>query len=122
AAKAIAAQAPVPTAVIEDEADEVADIVDEEIGEAETAREAEQPQEQPAEGEAREDDSQHRGRRRRPARGREGREGGREPREGGFAHETVADQAIAHEGDDEAAPPDALAGSEGEATHRPGVE
>src|SRR5437763_10463263 len=69
AAKAIAAQAPVPTAVIEDDADEVADIVDEEIGEAETAREEEQPQEQPAEGEAREDDGQRRGRRRRRARG-----------------------------------------------------
>ena len=96
AAKAIAAQAPAAAPVVEDTTDDVDDIVDEEETE-ETEAEAEAAgEESTAEPEARDGDPRQRGRRRR--RGRGGREGGREPREVGFGHETVAEQAIAHEG------------------------
>src|SRR4029077_15607584 len=90
AAKAIAAQAPVPAAPVEeDEADVVDDFVEDEIEETETASEGEEAEEQSAEGPPREDgEGQRRGRRRR--RGRGGREG-HEPRDSGFTHETVAE-------------------------------
>src|SRR5207237_466671 len=121
AAKAIAAQAPVPAATVEEEdADAADDIVDEDIDEAETVGDGEQTEEQPAEGQARDGDGQRRGRRRR--RSRAGHEGGREPREGEFTHETVAEHAIAHEGDDEGAPAEATAGSEGRPELRAGAE
>jgi len=105
AAKALAAQVTVAPVVAEEEEDE--DFVDEEIDEAEaeteTASEGERPEEQPAETEARDGEPRERGRRRRRGRGRGPREGS--PREGGeFTHETVAEHAITHEGDDEAAP------------------
>jgi ribonuclease E len=120
AAKAIAAQAPVAP-VIEEEADDAEDIVDDDIDEVETASDDERPQEQPAEGEARDGEEPRRERGRRRRRGRGGREG-REPREGGFTHETVAEHAIVHEGDDEREPAAAVAGGEGHGEHRPGGE
>ncbi|MEA2871176.1 MAG: ribonuclease, partial [Hyphomicrobiales bacterium] len=119
AAKAIAAQAPAAAPVVEDEyEDEVDEFAEEEApeeteGEAETLEHA--PDSAPADTEARTDDAQRRGRRRRRGRGgrdggrepreggREPREGGREPREGAFSHEIVAEHAIAHEGNGEAA-------------------
>src|SRR6185436_12512767 len=117
AAKAIAAQAPVPAASAEeDETDVVDDFVEEEVEEAEAASEGEEAEEQSAEGPPREDgEGQRRGRRRR--RGRGGREG-REPRDSGFTHETVAEHTVAHEGDDEGEP--AVAG-EDRPEHRPGA-
>jgi len=100
AAKAIAAQAPTASPVVEEEyEDETDEFAEEEAppeeteGEGETLEHA--PDSAPVEAEAR-DDSQRRGRRRR--RGRGGREGGREPREGALSHETVAEHAVAHEG------------------------
>ncbi len=119
AAKAIAAQAPTASPVVEEEyEDEVDEFAEEEApeeteGEREGETSEHAPDSAPADAEARTDDAQRRGRRRRRGRGgREGREGGREPREGGrepreggrepregaFSHETVAEHAIAHEG------------------------
>jgi len=123
AAKAIAAQAPAAAPAVEDYEDEADEFAEEEAPEeteSEGEREGETtehaPDSAPADAEAR-DDSQRRGRRRRRGRGgreggrepreggrepreggREPREGGREPREGAFSHETVAELAIAHEG------------------------
>jgi ribonuclease E len=125
AAKALAERVTVAPVVVEEDEDE--EFVDEEIDEAETetASEGEQPEEQPAETEARDGETRERGRRRRRGRGRGPREGSpREgsPREGGgFTHETVAEHAIAHEGDDEAAP-GAETLAEARPEHRPGEQ
>jgi ribonuclease E len=111
AAKAIAAQAPAAAPVVEDYEDEADEFAEEEApeeteGEREGETSEHAPDSAPADAEARTDDAQRRGRRRRRGRGgsegreggREPREGGREPREGAFSHETVAEHAIAHEG------------------------
>src|SRR5205085_2944983 len=58
---------------------------------------------------------------RRRRRGRGGSES-REPRAGGFTRETVAEDAIAHEGDDEREPAEAIAGSDEHGEPRPGAE
>jgi len=123
AAKAIAAQAPTASPVVEEEYEDEADEFAEEEAPEETEAEGEgetlehAPDSAPADAEPRTDDAQRRGRRRRRGRGgreggrepreggrepreggREPREGGREPREGAFSHEAVAEHAIAHEG------------------------
>jgi ribonuclease E len=117
AAKALLAQAPVAP-VVADEADVADDFVEDEVEEPEgepadeaPAEEAEaRDREQPRDG-----DRPPRGRRRRGGRGRDGRG----PREGGeFTNETVAEHAIAHEGDDEAAPEPAGAQADGRPAHR----
>jgi ribonuclease E len=124
AAKAIAAQHPAPIAVAEEEdLDVVDETADEDIEEADRGSEGEQTEERSSEGQLLETgDSQRRGRRRR--RGRGGREGREErgPREGGFTHETVAEHAVAHEGDDEGEPAEAVAAGDGQPEHRPGAE
>jgi ribonuclease E len=131
AAKALAERVTVAPVVVEEEEDE--EFVDEEIdeAEAETASEGEDEasgearEGAPAETEARDGEPRERGRRRRRGRGRGPREGGpREgnPREGGeFTHETVAEHAIAHEGDDDTAP-GAEAHAEARPEHRPGEQ
>ncbi len=121
AAKALLAQTPV-IAPVADEADLADDLVEDEV-EEETAVEGETvDEEEPAETEARDGDQpsreRERGRRRRGrGRGRGPREGS--PREGGeFTNETVADHAIAHEGDENAEPQQAAADGEARPEHR----
>jgi ribonuclease E len=116
AAKAIVAQAmpPAPAAAEEDEDFVEQEEVDEPEAETESSEESESEpaEEQPAEaqGEAQGGDPR-RGRRRRRGRG------GRGPREES-THETTAEHAVAHEGDDDAAPETAGAEAEGRGAHQ----
>jgi ribonuclease E len=117
AAKALLAQTPVIPPIV-DEADLADNSVEDEVEDTEGEVDGETVDEAPAEAEARDGDQPRRGRRRR-GRGRDGRA----PREGGeFTNETVAEHAIAHEGDDDAAPEQAAGPTEGRPEPRPGEQ
>jgi ribonuclease E len=120
AAKALVARATVAPAVAADEEDEFEEPAEEEAEgiEGEAEAEAGEAEAQAETSEDQGENGQQRGRRRR-RRGR-GRDREREPREGASTPETVAEHAVAHDGDDEAAEEGASAEDSAGEPGRPG--